>query len=281
MDKKKIFIAMGIVVLLGGGYLVYQTLTYVTTDNAQVEAHAVMLAPKVNGFVIKVNVEEGQHVKANETLIEIDNRDYVNKITQYKSQQASIGAREADAEHNFKRLSQLYKGEAISQQQYDQAATLYRELKAQNDGLAAQVAQAEIDLEHTKIMAPSDGFIAKKSVNIGQLASVGIPLLGFIDSGERWVIANFKETELEGVEPGKTVDVTIDAISGQTFNGTVENIMAATGATFTLLPPDNATGNFTKVVQRVPVRIKLNNLSAAQIEKLRAGLSAYVKVHRH
>jgi membrane fusion protein (multidrug efflux system) len=108
-----------------------------------------------------------------------------------------------------------------------------------------------------------------------------VPLIGFIDGGSRWVTANFKETEIEGVKVGAKADVDVDAISSRKFHGIVESISSATGATFTLLPPDNATGNFTKVVQRVPVRIRLENLSATDIRILRAGLSAGVKVLKH
>jgi membrane fusion protein (multidrug efflux system) len=144
----------------------------------------------------------------------------------------------------------------------------------------AQVAQAELNLENTKIKAPSDGFIAKKSVEVGQLAAAGVPLIGFVDAGERWVTANFKETEISDIHPGNRVWVDVDAISGKTFTGKVESLSSATGATFALLPPDNATGNFTKVVQRVPVRIHLENLTPEDVEMLRAGLSADVKVEK-
>ncbi|MGZ3703677.1 MAG: HlyD family secretion protein, partial [Bdellovibrionota bacterium] len=145
----------------------------------------------------------------------------------------------------------------------------------------AQVDQAQLNLENTKLRAPSDGFVAKKSVELGQLAAAGVPLIGFVDGGERWVTANFKETEIEGVKPGAKAHVDVDAISGKTFEGVVESVSSATGATFTLLPPDNATGNFTKVVQRVPVKVRIENISDAEREMLRAGLSANVKVSRH
>ena len=109
----------------------------------------------------------------------------------------------------------------------------------------------------------------------------GQSLFGFVSSSERWVEANFKETQLSSVKPGQKVDVTVDAIDGRTFEGTVESKGAATGATFTLLPPDNATGNFTKVVQRVPVKIVLKNLSPTDVDDLAAGLSAVVSVKVH
>lgn len=281
MDKrKKVLTAIGTVAAVVTLYLIYGHFMYVTTDNAQIEAHTVMLAPRVAGYITKVNIVEGQRVKAGETLVEIDSRDYTNTLQQVRGELASIDARRADAHKNFRRLASLYEKEAISQQQFDQASTSYSDLNAKRESVAAQVAQAELNVENTKIRAPVDGFIAKKSADVGQLAAVGVPLVGFVDGIERWVIANFKETELEGVRPGRKVDVAVDAISGRSFIGSVFSLSAATGATFTLLPPDNATGNFTKVVQRVPVRIKLEQLTPTDIESLRAGLSAYVKVHR-
>jgi membrane fusion protein (multidrug efflux system) len=282
MERRKIILSgLGGIVALGTVYVLYQYLSYVTTDNAQVEAHTVMLAPKVAGFVKAVHVDEGQKVKRDELLIEIDDRDYVNAVNQFKGELTSISARKADAEKNYHRLADLYKQGAVSQQQFDTVSSQFSELRAKFEATSAQVAQAELNLENTKIKAPSDGFIAKKSVEDGQLAGVGVPLLGFVDAEERWITANFKETELDDIQIGKDVDVTIDALSGKSFKGRVQSISAATGSTFTLLPPDNATGNFTKVVQRVPVRIALEKLSPADIEILRAGLSAYVKVHKH
>ncbi|RZA08874.1 MAG: HlyD family secretion protein, partial [Proteobacteria bacterium] len=100
-------------------------------------------------------------------------------------------------------------------------------------------------------------------------------------SEERWVTANFKETDLESIRLGAKARVDVDAVSSRDFEGKVVSISAATGATFTLLPPDNATGNFTKVVQRVPVKIELQNLKPEDVELLRAGLSADVTISKH
>jgi membrane fusion protein (multidrug efflux system) len=261
-------------------YLVYQHMTYVETDNAQIEAHAVMLAAKVSGYVTKVNVIEGQKVKKGDVLVEIDERDFQNTLTQMKGDLVSLEARKRDAERNHKRISDLFRGGAVSQQQSDTASANYSDLQAKYDGIHAQVSQAELNLTNTKIKAPSDGFIAKRAVEEGQLAATGVPLLGFVDSGARWITANFKETDVEAIKIGAKVKITIDAISKKEFNGKVESISSATGATFTLLPPDNATGNFTKVVQRVPVRVSIDGLAESDIDLLRAGLSAVVMVRR-
>jgi membrane fusion protein (multidrug efflux system) len=281
MDKrKKIFTAVGVVAGLLLCYLVFEHFMYVSTDDAYVEAHATLLAPKVAGYIVKVNVNEGQRVKKDDVLVEIDGRDYENALVQAKGELASLEARRRDADRSFQRIADLYKNGAVSQQQFDTANATHTDTRARYDAVAAQVAQAQLNLDNTKLRAPSDGFIAKKSVELGQLAAAGVPLIGFVDGGERWVTANYKETDLDHIKVGAKAYVDVDAIGAKKFKGEVEAVSAATGATFTLLPPDNATGNFTKVVQRVPVKIKLNDLSDADRELLRAGLSANVDVDR-
>jgi membrane fusion protein, multidrug efflux system len=276
--RKKILSAIGTIAFIGACYFAYEHIMYVSTDNAQVEAHSVMLASKVGGFVTNVLAVEGTKVKKGDVLVEIDQRDYLNTLQQVKSEKTSLEAKRNDSEKNFQRISSLYRTGAVSQQQYDSVSTGFSEVKAKYDAVSAQVNQAELNLENTKILAPSDGFIAKKSVEQGQLASPGVPLIGFVDATERWVTANFKETEIEKIKPGARAQIDVDAISAKNFQGTVLSIGAATGATFSLLPPDNATGNFTKVVQRIPVKIRIDGVDESDIEKLRAGLSADVKV---
>jgi membrane fusion protein, multidrug efflux system len=278
--KKIVFSMVGIIVLVIISYFIYQNIVYVTTDNAQIEGHAVLLAPKESGFITKVNVEQGQKVKKNEILIEIDERDYQNSLKQSKANLISLTAKLSDAEINFKRTEKLFKIGAATQQQYDSNLANYSDIKAQSDSATAQVLQAELMLEYTKIKAPSNGIIAKKSAEIGQFANPGVPLIGFVDTDERWVTANFKETEIEYVKNGERAFIDVDAISNKTYYGTVFAMSSATGATFTLLPPDNATGNFTKVVQRVPVKIKFDKLSENDIELLKNGLSVIVKVRK-
>jgi len=279
--KQRILAIAGTVVVFLAGYFLYQFISYVKTDNAQIQANTVMLAPKVSGYVLKADIREGQKVKADDVLVEIDDRDYQNSLKQLNGEYEAVKAQLRDAENNYSRISKLFKSDAVSQAQYDQAFANVSSIRAKHEALAAQVNQAELNIANTKIRAPVDGFIARKSVEVGQLAAPGVPLIGFVSSTDRWVIANFKETDLDDIRVGAKVDVEVDAIGGKSFHGEVESLSAATGATFALLPPDNATGNFTKVVQRVPVRIKLTDLNPEDIERLRAGLSAVVKVHKH
>ncbi|BBH51750.1 HlyD family secretion protein [Fluviispira sanaruensis] len=281
ISPKKLFFSIaasiGLVII---SYFIMQNVFYVSTDNAQVEGHAVLLAPKISGYITKVNVIQGQKVKKGDILVEIDDRDYQNTLKQAKSNLISLEAKLRDSERNFRRSEKLYKSGATTQQQYDSSFANYTDNKAQFDSVYTQVLQAELILEFTKITAPINGIIAKSSVELGQFASPGVPLIGFVDSDERWITANFKETDIESIRIGSNAQIEVDAISSKKYDGSVYSISSATGATFTLLPPDNATGNFTKVVQRVPVRIKLEKLSEKDIELLRSGLSAIVKIKK-
>lgn len=278
-QRKKILSGVAAVALVLVSYFAYGFFTYVETDDAQVEAPTVMLAAKVSGFLVKVNAVEGKKVKKDDVLIEIDNRDYKSVYESAESELQSLEARRKDAEKSFGRLRELHAENVISSQQYDTSLANYNEVKAKYDSASAKLTQTKLNLENTQIKAPTDGVVAKASAEIGQLAAPGVPLIGFVGSDSRWITANFKETEIKDIRIGSLVDIKIDALPGKKYLGEVESISPSTGATFTLLPPDNATGNFTKVVQRIPVRIKFTNISPEEFDGIRAGLSAQVKVH--
>lgn len=136
----------------------------------------------------------------------------------------------------------------------------------------ATLAQAELNLQYTVIKAPARGVVSRKSVNLGQVIQPSQPLMALVQTDEVWVIANFKETQLTNMRPGQRVLVAVDAYDGKVFQGKVDSISAATGARFSLLPPENATGNFVKVVQRVPVKIVLESSQDPE-HLLRPGMS--------
>jgi membrane fusion protein (multidrug efflux system) len=130
--------------------------------------------------------------------------------------------------------------------------------QAQVEQAKATLARAELDLEHTVVKAPARGVVSKKSINPGQIVQPGQPLLALVLLDDIWITANFKETQLNEMRPGQRAIIKVDAYGGREFTGKVESLSAATGARFSLLPPENATGNFVKVVQRVPVKIVLD-----------------------
>lgn len=217
------------------------------------------------------------------------------------------------AESDFKRYDTLLKSKSITRQQFEQAEAerdaaarqlevaqrqreaLYRESFARksqsqvgerNISLAqtvvkereADLAFAKLQLSYAYIVAPISGVISKKNVQIGQFVQAGQSLFALVGEKQKWVVANFKETQLTKMKPGQEVEITVDAFPGETFKGKVESISPATGAKFALLPPDNASGNFVKVVQRVPVKIVLEQANE-KARELRAGMNVAVDVH--
>jgi membrane fusion protein (multidrug efflux system) len=142
----------------------------------------------------------------------------------------------------------------------------------------AMVQQAELNLEYTVVKAAVRGIVSRKSAQVGQVVQAGQPLMTLIPLDEVWITANFKETQIDGMRPGLPVTIEVDAYGGREFKGHVDSVAAATGSRFSLLPPDNATGNYVKVVQRVPVKIVLDEGQDRE-HTLRPGMSVVPTVH--
>jgi membrane fusion protein (multidrug efflux system) len=142
----------------------------------------------------------------------------------------------------------------------------------------ATVAQAELNREYVTIKAPVRGIVSRKGINVGQVVQPGQPLLAIVQIDDVWITANFKETQLKNMRPGQRAKASVDALGGREFTGKVDSIAGATGSRFSLLPPENATGNFVKVVQRVPVKIALDPGQDPE-HLLRPGMSATVTVY--
>jgi membrane fusion protein (multidrug efflux system) len=184
-----------------------------------------------------------------------------------------------DSQYNYETALQQCQN---SHRDYNAADSRIAVLKAAVEKAEASIAvqQAKIDqqklkLTHTKIFAPQSGKIGKRNVSEGQFVQEGTPLFSIVDDSNYWVVANFKENQLQHLHTGKKVVIEIDAYPNKKFIGTVANLSDATGAKFALLPPDNASGNFVKVTQRVPVKINFDNLDQIK-DLMRAGLSVYV-----
>jgi membrane fusion protein (multidrug efflux system) len=188
----------------------------------------------------------------------------------------TVGIRMADARALDARARQI-QAEALVQEvkvreaERDLAAAQLREAEA-------NVQMAELNLEYAQLKAPADGVAAKKNVEVGQIVQAGQPLLAVVPLHEVWVVANFKETQLTRVRPGMKAKVEVDSYPGRAFTGVVESISAGTGSRFSLLPPENATGNWVKVVQRVPVKVTLDPKEFSNPHILRAGMSALVTI---
>jgi membrane fusion protein (multidrug efflux system) len=191
------------------------------------------------------------------------------RVAQTRLSQAQVKVQQANAE-----LHEAQTGpEQVKVTQARAAAAEARVMQAR-----AVVKQAETNLEYTTVKAPVKGTVSRKSVEIGQLIQPGQALMAVIPLDHVWITANFKETQVEHIRPGQRVTIEADAYGGKTFNGKVESLAAATGARFSLLPPDNSTGNYVKVVQRIPIRISLD---AGQDPEhlLRPGMSVVPTVH--
>lgn len=279
-QKKQTFgIGTVTAILLAACWWVW-TSHYESTDNAYTAAHVATLSPKVAGLVNEVLVEENYHVKKDQILVRLDARDYQNALATLKAQLGSVEASMQLAQKDFQRSTTLFAKQAIPEQHRDNDRTKLQELQKHRDALVAQIAQAELNLAFTEIRAPSDGTIGKKLVEPGMVVSVGQPLLAFVDSQAPWIVANFKETQVKKMRVGQKVEVDIDSIGGKTFVGQVESFSPGTGAIFALIPPDNATGNFTKIVQRLPVRIHFDPESIRGYEdRIVPGLSAEATVY--
>jgi membrane fusion protein (multidrug efflux system) len=160
----------------------------------------------------------------------------------------------------------------VSRQAEDAALSSADVALAQSDLAEKKVAAAELDLGDTRIKAPADGQVARKGVEPGSFVQVGQPLMALV-TPDVWVTANFKETQLTRVRPGQKVRIEVDAFPGRTYHGHVDSVQRGTGARFSLFPPENATGNFVKVVQRVPVKIVFDEPPEALLG-LAPGMSA-------
>jgi membrane fusion protein (multidrug efflux system) len=235
------------------------------------------------------------------------------KVASNQADVVAARSRAQQAAADLARYKSLVAKEEISQQQYDAARAAAESASANADAARAttesaratvqsagaqiqaatrqveaaeaQVAQhraaleaARLQLSYVVIKAPVAGIVSKKNVEVGQFVQAGQPLLAIVQGNDTWVSANFKETQLARMHPGQTAEIEVDAYPGVTFKGRVESLAAATGARFSLLPPDNATGNFTKVVQRIPVKIVLTE-PADPRHPLRVGMNVNVNVN--
>src|SRR3989454_283746 len=312
--KRTVFMIMGVVLLglvaVGVRRWIY-SLSHVSTDNAQVDGHIVPILPKVGGYVVDVRTDENRPVKAGDTLVVLDDRDYKARLAQAEadlavalagvSNRARVGQAEAQvaqaqanaekAHADLDRIKPLAEKDIVPKQALDAAEAAARAADAALAaaqaallGADARVAaaraardQAALNLSYTRIIAPSEGVVSKKTVEIGQLVQPGQPLMSEVPLSDVWVTANLKETQPADVKPGDPGAFTVDAYGGRHFSGHVESLAPATGARFSLLPPDNATGNFTKVVQRIPVRIRLDGKNDPA-RPLRPGMSVAVTI---
>lgn len=266
--------AVGVVVI--GCYLLFESIFYVSTDDAFIEGHVVPISPKVASHVEKVLVIDNQEVKEGDLLVELDARDFLAQQAMAKANVQAAQAELDESQRDLKRYTELSKTEEVSKQQLDRATLRFETAQARVAQTGAELQKAELLVSYTKIAAPMAGSVAKKTVEEGAFVQPGQPLLAIV-AHEKWVVANFKETQLTHVKPGQKVTIKIDAFPGKTFHGHVDSIQRGSGARFSLLPPENATGNFVKVVQRIPVKIVFDT-ETDEDRPLGVGMSVIPKI---
>lgn len=334
---RRALLIAGIVVLVIAAYwfIHYWTVgRYLeSTNDAYIQADAVVVSPRIAGYVDAVLVDENQQVNAGDPLFRIDARDYRSRVAQAQAEvdiaaanaaglraqiaeqraavdraQAQLESAQADlkfARQEERRYAPLAQSGAESRQTYatkrtqlEQAeaameaaqaglvsarrrvGTLQAQVQqalAQAEGGDAQREAADIDLDATTVTASIAGRIGNKSVRVGQFVQPGTRTMSIVPTDRLYVTANFKETQLALIRPGQPVTVEVDALDGLELHGRVESFAPGTGAEFSLLPPENATGNFTKIVQRVPVRISFE-VSPETRNLLLPGLSVVATV---
>ncbi|EHU4926874.1 HlyD family secretion protein [Vibrio vulnificus] len=287
-----------------------------STEDAYVRAKILSVAPQVQGQVVTVEAKDFQAVNKGDLLLKIDARPYLLAVKQAKAayqlavQQHDVAEAVAgldaarsnltEAQLEYKRIDSLVARKLASAQDLDSAKNKLANAQASleqarasvekaiaNRGeegaeaavvqqAAAQLAQAELNLSYTDITSPVDGIAGEINTHVGSVVSVGQTLFPVIIKDSYWVRANFKETDLTHIKPGMEAEVVIDMYPDRVWKATVEELSPASGTSFSLMPPENATGNWVKIKQRFPVRLALNVPKDAP--QLRVGASTEVTV---
>jgi membrane fusion protein (multidrug efflux system) len=242
---------------------------------ALIAAQAQVVAARAQVGTAQANVRTAQTTigvsEANRTRLQQDlarstklRKDDIIPQSDYDAVQANLRATTAQRSTAQDQVTVARQQVIAAQQQIGVAQAVVKQRQADLDN-------AKLQLSYTTLLAPNDGVVSKKSVQPGQVVSPGQQLIGLVSSGKTWVIANFKETQLEEMKVNQKAKLEVDAYPNEEFEGHIESLSAATGARFALLPPDNASGNFVKVTQRVPVKIVLDKIDPQH--PLRAGMS--------
>jgi membrane fusion protein (multidrug efflux system) len=235
---------------------------YPNTDDAYVKAHIVQIAPQITGSVAEVKVHDLQQVKKDDVLFTLDRRPF--QIA-YDHAMADY----VDTQKSSARTLTLVKQRLLSPADGDKAETNLKIAKSNLD-------KAQLDLEYSVIKAPEDGYIVKLDLRPGAAVTAYQALFSLIGTRQWWVEANFKETDLERIKQGQKATVVVDIYPKHPFHGVVDNVSRGSGASFSLLPAENATGNWVKVTARFPVRVNITDPDPNF--PLRVGASAVVTI---
>jgi membrane fusion protein, multidrug efflux system len=277
-------------------------------DNQPVKKGDTLVAIELDEYGLKKDAASAELMSSHAKLpiLSANEETQLKSIEVIKAQLAGAEARLNQQQKEFDRYKNLLADESTTQQKFDNISTSLsiaqsdynqakaslqvaksklNDFKAQRNATQAEIKlketllqRQELDIRYTVITAPFDGQIGKKTIQEGQLIQPGQTLVFLVNRAEeKWVMANFKETQIGNFRIGQAVSIEVDAFPNEKFNGTIESLSPTTGSRYSLLPPDNATGNFVKIIQRIPVRIKLTN-TPEKLGKLSAGMNANVYV---
>ncbi|HUX14092.1 MAG TPA: HlyD family secretion protein [Spirochaetia bacterium] len=294
----RIVLVVVILALVTGGIVAYVRIAlsgFQSTDDASVKGNQVVISAVILDRITRLAAGEGDRVSQGQTLVTLDDatlkaqeeQSRVNE--QFAAQNITLATIKMDqARTDLERGTVQFQSKIIPQEQYDHLKIALQSAQAQLDIAttqeklaAAQLRSVETNLANTIISSTIDGVVAKKWAMPGDVVQPAQPIYTLFDLNDLWIEANFKETQIRYLAVGNPVTITIDAFPGTTFTGKVETIGAAAAAQFALIPPSNATGNFTKVTQRVPVRISINHTNTPTGDptaRLVPGMSATVRV---
>lgn len=261
LRRHALMCVIGLVLFLatGAGYLYWDNASHFEwTDDSFIAARQFAIQPKVPGYITAVPVTDNQHVTSGGVIARIDDRDYRVALDQAEALLAHDRAVLEQAKRNLDRYQSLAETNSIPQQQVDDQTYLVAQSKATVAFDQAKVDAAQLDLSHTSITVAQSGRIVNLTAAVGQYAAAGTTLTMFVPD-TTWVTANFKETQLGAMRRGQPVSLSIDAYPHRTIHGHVASVQSGSGPAFSLLPPQNATGNWVKVVQRVPVKITMDD----------------------
>ena len=306
----------------------WKYVNYEITNDAVVDQYITPVNIRVSGYISEVRFTEHQHVKAGDTLLILDDREYRIKLKDAEAalldaraskdilssgirtsevnvsvQDANIAETKArlwQLEQDYRRYANLLAEESVSQQQYEQVKVNYEAMQARYDALLRQksaaqsqysetskksgsveamilrkeadLEMAQLNLSYTVVTAPFDGYMGRRTLETGQLVQAGQTLSNLVRGDDKWITANYKETQISNIYIGQEVRIKVDAIDNRVFHGKVTAISEATGSKYSLVPTDNSAGNFIKVQQRIPVRIDLTDASPDDMNRLRAGM---------
>lgn len=306
----------------------WKYVNYEITNDAVVDQYITPINIRVPGYISKVCFIEHQHVKAGDTLLILDDREYRIKLKDaeaalldarasrdilssgIRTSQVNVSVQDANIaetkarlwqlEQDHQRYANLLAEESVSQQQYEQVKANYEAMQARYDALLRQksVAQsqysetskksgsveamilrkeadlemAQLNLSYTVVTAPFDGYMGRRTLETGQLVQAGQTLSNLVRGDDKWITANYKETQISHIYIGQEVRIKVDAVDDRIFHGKVTAISEATGSKYSLVPTDNSAGNFVKIQQRIPVRIDLTDVSPEDMNLLRAGM---------